>query len=197
MEWSDDIAIRGTRRGDAEAFRVLVERHARSVFRLAYRMTTSETDAEDVVQETFLRAWKQIERFDHRASFATWVHRICSNCALDLIRARKRKQTFQAGWGDEDSEPFGELPASCPSPERMAQSAQVLAILGPAMNELSEMERSAFVMRHYEGLAVDEIAIALGVAPGAAKHSIFRAVQKLRRALEPLARVSPSSRSRV
>ena len=69
-----------------------------------------------------------------------------------------------------------------PSPERLAQSSQITAILGPALDELSEMERAAFVLRHYEGLSIEEISAALGVQPGAAKHSVFRAVQKLRRA---------------
>lgn len=76
--------------------------------------------------------------------------------------------------------------ASSPSPERLALSSQVNAILGPALDQLSEMERAAFVLRHYEGLGIDEISAALGVQPGAARHSVFRAVQKVRKALEPM-----------
>ncbi len=185
MDLGDDIAISRARRGDRDAFRVLVERHARAVFRLAYRMTNSETDAEDMVQETFLRAWKQIAKFDGRASFPTWLHRICANCSLDLIRARKRKQELYQPFEDETSDPFSQIPAGSPSPERLAQSSQISAILVPALDSLSEMERTAFVMRHYEGMGIEEISEALGVQPGAAKHSVFRAVQKLRRALEP------------
>lgn len=177
----DAIAIDKARRGDRDAFRVLVERHARPVFRLAFRMTGSETDAEDMVQETFLKAWKQIGRFDGRATFGTWVHRICANCALDHIRARKRKQEEQAV-----DDPLAQVATGAPSPERLALSSQVTAILGAALDELSEMERAAFVLRHYEGLSIEEISDALGVQPGAAKHSVFRAVQKLRRALEPV-----------
>jgi RNA polymerase sigma-70 factor (ECF subfamily) len=185
MDLGDDIAISRARRGDRDAFRVLVERHARAVFRLAYRMTNSETDAEDLVQETFLRAWKQIAKFDGRASFPTWLHRICANCSLDLIRARKRKQELHQPFEDDNSDPFSQIPAGSPSPERLAQSSQISAILVPALDALSEMERAAFVMRHYEGMGIEEISEALGVQPGAAKHSVFRAVQKLRRALEP------------
>ena len=182
-----DIEINNARRGDRDAFRVLVERHAKAVFRLAYRMTANEIDAEDMVQETFLKAWKQIGKFDGRASFATWLHRICANCSLDLIRARKRKQDlYPRADYDDEQDPFARLPAESPSPERLALSSQISAILVPALNELSEMERTAFVMRHYEGLGIEEISVALGVQPGAAKHSVFRAVQKLRRALEPV-----------
>src|ERR1700759_2986643 len=85
----DELTVEQARRGDPAAFRVLVDKHARAVFRLAFRMTGNELDAEDMVQETFLKAWKQMARFDGRASFATWLHRICANCALDHIRARK------------------------------------------------------------------------------------------------------------
>src|SRR5580698_3342880 len=137
MDAGDDIAINGARRGDRDAFRVLVERHAKAVFRLAYRMTANEIDAEDMVQETFLKAWKQIGKFDGRASFATWLHRICANCSLDLIRARKRKQDlYPRADNDDESDPFARLPSESPSPERLAQSSQISAILIPALNEL-------------------------------------------------------------
>jgi RNA polymerase sigma-70 factor (ECF subfamily) len=177
-EQREEPAIGRARRGDRDAFRVLVDTHTRAVFRLAFRITGNQTDAEDMVQETFLKAWKQIAKFDGRASFATWIHRICSNCCLDHLRARKRKQ-------DIDAVP--EPVSHSPSPERLAQSSQITARLLPALDELSDQERIAFTMRHYEGVGIEEISAALGVAPGAAKHSVFRAVQKLRRALEPVA----------
>jgi RNA polymerase sigma-70 factor (ECF subfamily) len=185
---TDEAFITRTQRGDREAFRVLVDRHARPVFRLAFRMTGSETDAEDMVQETFFKAWKQIGKFDGRASFGTWLHRICANCALDHIRARKRKQELQCGTrgmlDDDRGDALEHVATGAPSPERLALSSQITAILGPALDELTEMERAAFVLRHYEGLGIEEISVTLGVQPGAAKHSVFRAVQKLRRSLE-------------
>src|SRR5580700_7397653 len=119
-EQGEDSAIGRARRGDREAFRVLVDTHARAVFRLAFRMTRNQTDAEDMVQETFLRAWKQIARFDGRASFSTWLHRICANCSLDHIRAGKRKQDLQAG-----NDPLRQMATGAPSPERLALSSQV------------------------------------------------------------------------
>src|SRR6187455_1483776 len=80
------------RQGDSEAFRELVERHGRSVFRLAFRMTGNEQDAEDVVQEAFLRAFKQLGRFESRANFGTWLYRIVSNCSVDLMRSKQARQ---------------------------------------------------------------------------------------------------------
>lgn len=186
MEWTDSAAAEEARKGDQHAFRVLVERHSQSVFRLAFRMTGNEQDAEDLVQETFLRAYKQIQRFDGRASFRTWVYRICANCSLDLIRARKSRKEQQAWNGDEETSNWLDRVATPdPSPERLTQSGQIAGLLEPALNRLTEMERTAFVLRHYEGCDIEEIARTLGVQANAAKHSVFRAVQKLRRALEP------------
>lgn len=182
-------ALEQARRGDRDAFRVLVERHATAVFRLAYNMTGNQTDAEDMVQETFLRAWREIRRFDGRASFGTWLHRICANRTVDFLRSRNRWQPAIAG-PDLEHDPFRNMPSELPSPERSARSAQASAMLEPALAALSEIERTAFVLRHYEGLPIDEVARALGVQPGAARHSIFRAVRKLRRALEPVGTTS-------
>ena len=185
MEQSDAAAVAQARAGDSDAFRVLVERHGRSVFRLAFRMTGNESDAEDIVQETFLRAYKQLNKFDWRASFSTWLYRIAANCSLDLIRSRKRRQEQQTSVADKEQEAVLSLRSGDPAPDRLTFSGEVQQLLGPALDRLSSMERSAFVLRHYEGMCMEEIGKALGVQAGAAKHSVFRAVQKLRRALEP------------
>src|ERR1700694_3718000 len=92
MEESDAAAVARAQAGDQDGFRVLVERHSRALFRLAYRMTGNEQDAEDMVQETFLRAYRQLGRFESRANFSTWLHRIAVNCSIDLIRGRKHQE---------------------------------------------------------------------------------------------------------
>jgi len=187
MEMSDSVAVAQARAGDSGAFRVLVERHSRNLFRLAYRMTGHQEDAEDVVQETFLRAYRQLAKFDERASFGTWLYRIAANYSLDLIRARKRRGEQQEQAPEEGGlDPVQSTPAEGPTPERLALSGEVGRYVASALNQLSDMERAAFVLRHFEGMCIDDIGRTLGVQPNAAKHSIFRAVQKLRRALEPL-----------
>ena len=188
MEISDEAAVELTRQGDPDAFRVLVDRHSRAVYRLAWRMTNSTHEAEDIVQEAFLRAYKQLARFDGRAAFGTWLHRIAVNCALDLIRSRKRRQEIAPA--PQESETAADdlllnLASSDPSPERSVQSTQIRELLASAMKELSDMERCAFTLRHHDGLGIEEISRQLGVQPNAAKHSIFRALKKLRRVLEP------------
>jgi len=179
MEWTDQEAAKRAGAGDQGAFRVLVERHSHAIFRLAFRMTGNEQDAEDLVQETFLRAYKQLHRFDGRAAFGTWLYRICMNCSLDLIRARKTSEETAPNWLEQ-------IPGRQPSPERLSQSQEIASLLRPALDRLSETERSAFILRHYEGCAIEQIAEILGVQAGAAKHSVFRAVQKLRKALQPV-----------
>jgi len=184
MEFADGAFVAKARAGEPDAFRVLVDRHSRGLFRLAFRMTGNEADAEDVVQESFLRAYRQLGRFDERSSFGTWLHRIAVNCALDLVRARKRRGEQAAV--DETSDPVSLAASSDPAPDRLAWGGEFRDRIAEALTELSAMERAAFVLRHYEGQSMEEVGRVLGCHAGAAKHSVFRAVQKLRRALEPL-----------
>jgi len=98
-------------------------------------MTGNAEDAEDVVQESFLRAYRQLDKFDERASFGTWMYRIAANCSLDLVRLRKRRnQAPVVAEGPDESVP--ELPSLAPSPERIALSGEVRERLAAAMNEL-------------------------------------------------------------
>ncbi|PWU12497.1 MAG: RNA polymerase subunit sigma-24 [Terriglobia bacterium] len=186
MELADQAAVDRARSGDADAFRLLVERHSRALFRLAFRMTGNESDAEDVVQETFLRAYRQLARFDERASFGTWIYRIATNYSLDLVRSRNRRSERWQSLDEEAGDPLLSAPSGDPAPDRLAQSGEVRQHLAAAMDELSAAERTAFVLRHFEGMSIEDVGRTLGCQPGAAKHSVFRAVQKLRRALEPL-----------
>ena len=186
MELTDAAFVAKARAGDSDAYRVLVERHSRALFRLAFRMTGNESDAEDVVQESFMRAYRQLAKFDDRASFGTWIYRIASNCALDLVRSRKRRSEHLAPNDPDMDDPTLNLPALDPTPERSALSTEVRERVTEAMNDLSPTERTAFVLRHFEGMCIEDVSRVLECQPGAAKHSVFRAVQKLRRALEPV-----------
>jgi RNA polymerase sigma-70 factor, ECF subfamily len=185
MPQTDAATVALARDGDSEAFRALVERHSRAVYRLAHRMTGSAQDAEDVVQETFLKAYRQLSRFESRANFSTWLHRIAVNCSIDLIRSRPHRES------GHDADDLDQLGAEGhvhgnASPERLMLSTEVQDRVTRAMSSLSVMERAAFALRHFEGQSIDEISRALGLKTNATKHSIFRAVKKMRVALEPL-----------
>jgi RNA polymerase sigma-70 factor, ECF subfamily len=185
MDASEAAAVLArARQGDSDAFRVLVERHSRNAFRLAHRLTGNEQDAEDVVQESFIRAYRQLGRFESRANFGTWLYRIVANCSVDLIRVRQsRRDQSRAESLDEAADMASN---AAPGPERLARSAEIERHVASALSQLSPLERAAFTLRHYEGRSIDEIGRMLGLGTSATKHSVFRAVRKLRAALEPL-----------
>jgi RNA polymerase sigma-70 factor (ECF subfamily) len=166
--------------GEDDAFRVLVERHSRSLYRAAYRIVGNGADADDVVQETFLRAYRSLSRFDARASFTTWIHRIAINCSLDLIDSRKRR-----GPHASEDEDLAALVSSAATPDRVALGSEMQRAIATAMGELSGNERTAFVLRHFEGMPLEEIGEILGTRLNATKNTVFRAVKKLREQLQP------------
>jgi RNA polymerase sigma-70 factor, ECF subfamily len=187
---TDAVAIERTLAGDRDAFRILVERHSHNVFRLAYRMTGNQHDAEEVVQEAFLRAYQKLSQFAERANFGTWVYRIAANYAIDRMRQRRSEDAQREHPGRDTDEGLeldrmSIVPDVAPSPERLAQSGELAEHLRRAMNTLTPAERTAFVMRHWGGSGIDEIATALASSTSAAKNTVFRSVQKLRQALEP------------
>ena len=186
---SDAVAVERTLAGDRDAFRVLVERHSRNVFRLAYRMTGNRPDAEEVVQEAFLRAYQKLGKFEARANFGTWVYRIAANYAIDRMRQRKKEEArkvepviYEEG---TENDPVTLVQDAAPTPERLAHNIELRKQMEIALAALSHSERTAFVMRHWEGCAIEEIAAVLKSSSSAAKNAVFRAVQKLRLALQP------------
>lgn len=184
---SDQAAIQRVLAGDGDAFRSLVERHGRSLFALAYRITGNEADADDVVQESFIRAYRGLSQYDGRASFQAWIYRIASNYALDLLAARKRRNWEQIDGDKEHPGALDSVPAVDASPERLALNSQLRGHVETALGELTDLERAAFVLRHFEGLSLDEIGVTLGISLNSVKQGVFRAVQKMRLALRPVA----------
>ena len=179
MTASDAPAVLArARQGDNDAFRALVEKHSRSAFRLAFRMTGNEQDAEDVVQESFLRAFRHLSRFEARADFGTWLYRIVANCSVEMMRTRQARQTRarMEPLDDTITVPAGDSPG----PDRLAESADIQRRVAAALDALSPLERAAFTLRHYEGRTIDEISRTLKLGTSAAKHAVFRAVKKLR-----------------
>lgn len=187
MDLTDAAAVALARAGDGDAFRLLVERHSRKIFRLAIRLTGNETDAEDIVQETFLRAYRNLDQFDERAVFSSWLYRIASNHALDVLRFRNLRPAVSLSATDRDQAPVSDRIASeNPGPERILFGSQIQQRITQAMEQLTPHERTAFTLRHFEGHTIEEIAAALNVGKNGTKQYIFRAVQKMRRALQQM-----------
>jgi RNA polymerase sigma-70 factor, ECF subfamily len=187
---SDAIAVERTLAGDRDAYGVLVERHSHNVFRLAYRMTGNRHDAEEVVQEAFLRGYQKLGQFAARSNFGTWVYRIAANYAIDRMRQRRKEESRRElpkaeGQDGLENDPLTRVKDDAPTPERLTQSIELRKQMELALAALSEAERTAFVMRHWEGCGIEEIAAVLKSSSNATKNTVFRAVQKLRRTLQP------------
>jgi RNA polymerase sigma-70 factor (ECF subfamily) len=182
MDTNDHAAIRAVLAGDREAYAALVVRHSRSVFRVAYRITGNEADAEEVVQDAFLRGYRKLESFESRANFGTWIYRIAVRCALDKVSGRTNVKAAVCVPVDAEPEAI-QITDHAPSPEQLVLSGEVGAFRQSAMNSLTALERTAFTLRHMEDCSMEEIAAVLEIAPNAAKQAVYRAVHKLRQRL--------------
>ncbi len=184
-EDSDRALVERIQRGDRLACTECIERHSPGVYRVALRLTGNEAEAEDVVQETFLSAFKAIDQFEGRSGLATWLYRIAHNAALMRLR---RVQPDQVSVDDEDV--FGEglvVPTQmhdwCCLPERDFESSETRVELEKAIRELPEKLRAVFVMRELEGLSTEETALALDVSSDVVKVRLHRARLQLRERL--------------
>jgi RNA polymerase sigma-70 factor (ECF subfamily) len=167
--------IGAAQRGDRHAFDELVRRTFVDTFTLARRLTGNEEDARDVVQESYLRAWKGIGKFRGEAAFSTWLYRITANTAATHVRRRRRQRAEPIdSWLEPADDRFDAQPAS------MAESADTLDRIGAALDELPAKLRSVVVLKDVYGLSHEDIADELGITVAAAKVRLHRARRKLR-----------------
>ncbi len=181
----DVLLLERIRAGDKSACNECVLRHAPGIYRLALRLTRNETEAEDVMQETFLSAFKGIDRFDGRSELRTWLYRIAYNAAMMRLRRPRRDYVPL----EEASEPDDGTPVPqqlydwTQVPDREVQKAELREEMEKAIGELPERLRAVFVMRELEELSTEETAQALGVTPEAVKTRLHRARLWLRERL--------------
>lgn len=172
------------RAGDKSACAQCVEAHAPGVYRLALRLLGDETEAEDVVQETFLSAFKAIDSFEWRAGLNTWLYRIAYNAALMRLRRRTPLSVaVELPPDDGEAATPRELFDWCCLPERDLESAEARAHLEQAIGELPEKLRAVFVLRELEELSTEQAAEALGISPENVKTRLHRARLWLRERL--------------
>ena len=186
MQGNDHSIVRAVLAGDKEAYGALVRAHSASVFRVAFRIAGNEADAEEIVQETFLRGYQRLESYQGRSTFGTWIYRIAVNCALNRIGQPGIEADYRHGDESDPEAKTVQVAARDADPERVLLSKEITVAQDMAMQRLTPTEKSAFVLRHLEERSTNEIAEVLNIAPNAAKQAVFRAVQKLRRELAPL-----------
>jgi RNA polymerase sigma-70 factor (ECF subfamily) len=162
-------------------------------------MTGNRHDAEEVVQEAFLRGYQKLGQFAARSNFGTWVYRIAANYAIDRMRQRQKEEARRVAPRAEErdgmeNDPLNSVRDEAPTPERLTQSVELRKQMEQALAALSAAERTAFVMRHWEGCGIEEIAAVLKSSSNATKNTVFRAVQKLRHALQPFVETRAQAR---
>src|SRR2546429_4664085 len=173
------------RLGDAEAFTELAEKYQRNIFRLAQNITQNREDAEDVLQETFLKAYQHLPEFEGHSKFYTWIVRIAVNEALMKLRKRKWDKTV---WLDEplttgEDTVAREIAVWEDNPEQRFSKEELHEILDKAVNGLAPPYRTAFVLRDVERLSTEETAQALELSVPAVKSRLLRARLQLRERL--------------
>lgn len=185
LEFDDRPLVEQAKAGSEEAFSELVRLYYERVYRNAYRILESPQDAEEVVQETFARAALALERFDHRASFFTWLVSIARNAAFDQLRtAKRRAKLYGVGEG------FDELAVDRTTASPFDESAdnEAAKIVRRGLMRLKERDRKLLILREYEALSYEEIARIMKCSVGTIESGIHRARKKLRwylSALEP------------
>jgi RNA polymerase sigma-70 factor, ECF subfamily len=181
----EDISLEALKAGDRAAFAALVERYSPQIYRAALKILGDPQDAEDVLQETFIKALRALPSFEGRSSLSTWLYRIAVNEALMLVRKRK-PDTVSIDTDKEDSEGQAEpveIVDWCCLPEGDLMSAETRQALDLAARQLTPALRAVFVLRDIEGLSVRETAEALGITEVAVKTRLLRARLKLREEL--------------
>lgn len=186
---NDTELIREAQRGNHAAFEELVRQYDGAVLRLAYHLTRSEQDAQDIYQEAFLKAYRNINNFRFECSFYTWIYRIVTNLCLDLLRKRQVRKEDSGVVADSEGGTYDLLDQvadqrSGASPERDLMRRELGARIAKALTKLTPRERMVFEMKHYQGLKLRTIGEILNTTEETAKNTLFRGTQKLRAALK-------------
>ena len=181
---TDDL-IRRAQQGDSAAFEELIRNYDRAVLGLAMHLTKSTEDAQDVYQEAFLRAYKNLGSFRFECSFYTWMHRIVTNLCLDRLRYNQRRNRAaepEMSEEGEEQDPLDRVPDHRPgaSPERSLMNRELRERVARALGRLSPKERIVFELKHYHGLRLRTIAGFFDTSEGVMKNTLFRATHKLR-----------------
>ncbi len=182
---NESVLVRAAKQGDISAFEELVKRYDRNVFRIAQHITQNREDAEDVVQDAFLKAYENLKNFQEQSKFYTWLVRIAVNEALMRLRRRRPERMVSLDEDvktEEDSMPR-EVADWSPNPEQQYSQEELRDILTRTIQGLPSSFRTVFVLRDVEGLSTEETAEALGLSIPAVKSRLLRARLQLRERL--------------
>ncbi len=159
--------------GNREAFSVLVKEHQRYAFNLAFRLTCDEDDAKDVVQDSFVKIWKSLKRFDSKMKFTTWMYSIVTNTAIDLNRKKKKIETNNSLMGDS-------VQYSYENPHSSLSNKELSELLELATRNLSEKQKAVFILKDIQGVDTEEVCEIMEQSPENIKSNLYHARKSVR-----------------
>lgn len=185
---ADQALVERVQAGDKRAFGMLVEKYQRKLMRLVSRLVRDPAEAEDVVQEAFIKAYRALPGFRGESAFYTWLYRIGVNTAKNWLIAHGRRAPTTTEIDNSEAENYGEsdLLRDVDTPERMLMSKQIADTVNLAMEELPEELRTAITLREIEGLSYEEISQVMDCPIGTVRSRIFRAREAIAERLRPL-----------
>jgi len=183
MEETDIALMALIRKGDVKAFELLLARHQRSVYNLAIRFLGDPDEAEDIMQNTFIRVFRASQTYTPEAKFTTWLYTIVKNLCFNVLRSRRSSEIISM-----DSEYLPELPAKTEDPIERISRSQIRETVIRAVNSLPENMKMAVILSKYHGLQYDEIAAIMGCTVNAVKLRVHRAKIILAKELKGLSR---------
>jgi RNA polymerase sigma-70 factor, ECF subfamily len=180
----EHLLVAAAKAGDAAAFEELVNRYERKIFRLTMNITRNREDAEDAMQDAFMKAYSHLDKFQEESRFYTWLVRIAANEALMRLRKRRPNQlSLDEPIESEDDFIHQQIEDWGPSPEQRYAQTEMRDILRSVIDELTPDFRVVFLLRDVEGLSTEETAEAVGISEAAVKSRLLRARLKLRQKL--------------
>lgn len=181
---SDEQLVKQYLSGDEGALRVLFERYVSRIYNFIYRYTGGKVDADDIAQEAFVRAWKNLKRFDEKKSFRTWIFAIAKNAALDSLK-KKKAVLFSDFEGEDETNVFEEtISDPLPLPDEIFDRADIARFVSSSLEELSPRYRIVLILHYTEDFTFQEIADSLGEPLNTVKSRHRRALLILRKILE-------------
>lgn len=182
----EELLIKRAKKGDSKAFSALLNEYLSMIYNIAYRMTGNPDDASDMTQEVMIKLFKNLDSFNQKSKFSTWVYRVATNTCLDELKKIRRKQTLSldAEYETDDGSVSFEQEDLSPTPDEQAETNELKDIVARAITRLGEEHRAVIVLRDIKGLSYGEIAEILNCSDGTVKSRLSRARAKLKEILE-------------
>jgi len=186
MDKDEELLIRKAQRGNLQAFESLIQKYDTRVMKIAYDMVNNVDDARDIYQEVFIKVYRSIDKFRFASEFYTWLFRIAVNTCISFRRQRLKRQDLPFDEFESEHENHWKVlnKADAQNPEEQLLNQELNHLIQKSIAELSAQQRAVFVLRHYHGHKLKEIAAIMNCTEGTVKNYLFRATQKLQRSIQ-------------